>query len=166
MSKARKLRQKGCTIIRKSCATYNWHGFTLQRGHYFWEDEFSFNVSAGVPGRRPGTLCIYKALKSGIDTDYYKWFKTVIYTSYGDGKLLSDLLSAAGGTHIEFKPDRVRTKPNSIERTFPTYVDRRPTKTARLPKPQTRKNYLDEMLTAERNNQGATWVAAVAWKEN
>lgn len=166
MSKARKLRRKGCTIIRKSCATYDWHGFTLQRGHYFWEDEFSFNVSAGVPGRRAGTLCIYKALKSGINTDYYKWFKTVVYTSYGDGKILSDMLTAAGGAHIEFKPDRVRHKPNSINSTFPTYVDRRPEKSARLPRQRIQKTYLDEMLTAERKSQGATWGAAVMWKES
>lgn len=168
MSKARKLRNKGCTIIRRSCATYNWHGFTIQKGHYFWEDEFFFNVSAGCLGRRPGSVLIYRAMKSGIDTDFYKWFKTTIFTSHGDGKLLMEMVEADGGSHIEFKPDQTRRKPNNSagELYFPTYVDKRPTNTARLPRPRTQKTYLDGMIqTAQRTNQGAKWAAAVVWKE-
>lgn len=168
MSKARKLRNKGYTIIRKSCATYNWHGFTLQRGHYFWEDEYFFNVSAGRPGRRPGSVLIHRAIKSGIDTDFYKWFQTTIFTSYGDGKLLMEMVEADGGCRIESKPDRIRHKPNNSagELYFPTYVDKRPTNTARLPRHKIHKTYLDGMIhTAQRNSQGATWAAAVTWKE-
>jgi hypothetical protein len=50
-----------------------WHGFTLQQGHLFGEDEWGYFVSAAKPGRCKDTIQVYRCDTSSGD---YVWYST------------------------------------------------------------------------------------------
>lgn len=100
MNKAEKLKRHG-VVIRVS-VQYNqpWRGFTLQRGHLFGEDEKGYFVSAARPGRRPGTVIVYRCDTSSGD---YVWSKTAESV---DTETVKRIIQAAHehGCDIQYEP--------------------------------------------------------------
>lgn len=106
MNKSEKLKRHG--IVIRISGQYNqpWRGFTLQKGHLFGEDERGYFVSSARPGKRSGTIQIYRCDTPRGD---YEWRLTVENIETETAK---KIILAAGerAGRVEYEPVEKQVK--------------------------------------------------------